>query len=121
MRIAYKQLRLQRTISPDYTEIGAEVKEKILGYLDDANSYRSDSLIVKAELVGGVKEGEDVFGWYADLDIVDVIEDVAATGFEYLDIFSHVLGDFGRLGKGQDVLGINTASPEDKLFAKGLF
>jgi len=64
---------------PDYTEIGAEVKEKILGYLQDANSYMPDSLIVKAELAGGVKDGEDAFRRHVDLDIVDIIEDVATS------------------------------------------
>ena len=79
------------------------------------------SLVVKAELIGGIKEGEDVFRGYADLDIVYIIEDIATAGLENLDVFSHVLDDFGRFCEGQDVLGVDAATPEDNLIAKHFF
>jgi len=74
-------------------------------------------LIVEAEFVRGVIQSEDVFGRDADLDVVDTIEDVAATGFEGLDVLFDVLADFGRFGERQDVLGIDCAAPEGKPLA----
>ncbi len=69
--------------------------------------------------MGSVKQGYNVFRRDTALDVVDVIEHVAATGLEGRDIFAHVFSDFLWCPCGQDVLGINATTPEDEVFAEG--
>jgi hypothetical protein len=74
-----------------------------------------------AEFEGGVKEGHDVFGGYAGLDVVDIVEDESAIGFEGDDTVSDCVADFMRRGEGQDVLGVDAAPPEDDFIAEAAF
>ena len=41
---------------------------------------------IEAELVGGVEQGDDVFRRHAGLDVVDVVEHVAAAGLPGLEV-----------------------------------
>ena len=52
---------------------------------------------------------------------MDVVEYVAASGLENFDILLYVASDFLRLSKRQNVLGIDSAAPEDKLLPELLF
>ncbi|GAJ03112.1 unnamed protein product, partial [marine sediment metagenome] len=69
---------------------------------------------IKSELSCGVEHGCDVLGGNAGLDIVNVIEDVAAPGLENFEVLPDVPPYFVRRGKGKNVLSIDSAAPENQ-------
>ena len=52
------------------------------------------------------------------MDVVDVVEYIAAVEFEDFEICLYVVSDFVRVSERQDVLGVNAAAPEDKLLSE---
>ena len=70
---------------------------------------------IKPALVGGVEQGEDVFRRDFALDVVAVVEDVAAAGHERRNILAHIGGHFRRRAPGQDMLGIHAAARSEGL------
>ena len=55
---------------------------------------------------------------HAGLDVVDVVEHVAAAGLEGLHVAAHVLADRFRVGVRQHVLGVDAAAPENQSVAE---
>jgi len=56
----------------------------------------SFSFSVETELVRGIVQGYDVFWWDTGLDIVDVVEHVAAAWLPDFKIVSNVFPNLGR-------------------------
>ncbi len=56
-------------------------------------SISSTSLIVESEFIGGIVHGEDVFRRYSRLNVVYVVEDVAATGHKGLQILAYIFSN----------------------------
>ena len=68
--------------------------------------------------VGCVEHGDDILRRHAGLDVVDAVEDVAAAGFEDVEILADVLFNFLRAGKTKHVLRVDAAAPEDQGVSK---
>ena len=77
-------------------------------------------LVIESVIVGRLEERDYVFRRDIGLDIVDVVEDIPAPSLEYLDVIMDVLPDLGWRGKGQNVLRIDTASPESQRVSEPL-
>lgn len=76
-----------REIRPSGSEGGGTVNPSLLPLSVAA------LLLIKPEFVGCVEEGDDVLGRDAVLDVVDVVEDVAAAGLERLQVGLHMPAD----------------------------
>ena len=69
-------------------------------------------LVIGSVIVGRLEERDYVFRRDLGLDIVDVVEDIPAPGLEYLHVLLDVLPDLVWCGEGQNMLRIDSPSPE---------
>ena len=67
---------------------------------------------IEPKLISSIKQGRYILGRNANLDVVNIVENIAATSLEYLQIPPHVFPDLIRFGKGEYVLGIYTSAPK---------
>lgn len=68
--------------------------------------------LICAIFLQGFPHGDDVFGGDVGLDIVNGVEDIAATGRQGFDIATNVIFNFLRGTRWQNSLGIYTTAPE---------